>query len=83
MGALPVKPDVLRRAVAELFTATGATTENAGLIAEHLVEANLRGHDSHGVGVVPLYLKSIAAGGMVLNQTLRPGRSTMGRAIQR
>jgi uncharacterized oxidoreductase len=71
MRVLPVKPDVLRRAVVELFVSTGASAENAGLIADHLVEANLRGHDSHGVSVVPLYLKSIAAGGMVLNQTLK------------
>lgn len=81
MGALPVEPDVLRRAVVELFAAAGATAENAVLIAEHLVEANLRGHDSHGVGVVPLYLRSIAAGGMVLNQTLKPVADRGGMVI--
>lgn len=69
MNALAVEPDLLQRAVAELFAAAGATEQNAGLIAAHLVEANLRGHDSHGVSVVPLYLKSIATGGLALNQT--------------
>lgn len=70
MAGLLIEPDRLRHAVAELFSATGASVEDAALIAGHLVEANLRGHDSHGVGVVPLYLKSIATGGMVLNQRL-------------
>lgn len=30
----------------------GATTEHADAVAAHLVEVNLKGHDSHGVGVV-------------------------------
>lgn len=72
MEALLIEAAVLRQAVVELFSAAGATEENAALIAEHLVEANLRGHDSHGVGVIPLYLTSISTGGMVLNQTLKP-----------
>jgi uncharacterized oxidoreductase len=81
MGALPVDPGRLRHAVTELFSAAGATAENASLIADHLVEANLRGHDSHGVGVVPLYLKSIAAGGMVLNPHLKSVADAGGMVI--
>ncbi|MBO9589133.1 malate/lactate/ureidoglycolate dehydrogenase [Devosia sp.] len=81
MVALPVEPELLRRAVVELFEVAGATAENARLIAGHLIEANLRGHDSHGVGVVPLYLKSISAGGMVLNQTLKPVVDSGGMVI--
>lgn len=81
MEALPVELDALRRAVVELFLAVGASAETARLIAEHLVEANLRGHDSHGVGVVPLYLQSIATGGMVLDQQLRLVADTGGMMI--
>jgi uncharacterized oxidoreductase len=53
-----------------VFRAAGSEPREAQLIAEHLVEANLRGHDSHGVGVVPMYLKGVGSGGMVLNQSL-------------
>ncbi|MBN9317474.1 MAG: malate/lactate/ureidoglycolate dehydrogenase [Devosia sp.] len=54
-----------------VFRAAGSDLREAQLIAEHLVEANLRGHDSHGVGVVPMYLGSQRAKGLVLNQELR------------
>lgn len=63
--------DDLRDATRELFVAVGATESAAQLIADHLVEANLLGHDSHGVGVIPMYLRGIAAGGMVLDQKLK------------
>jgi uncharacterized oxidoreductase len=65
-----VEAGILRAAVVELFAGAGAAAETAELIATHLVEANLQGHDSHGVGVVPLYLTSLKAGGMVLGGAL-------------
>ena len=37
----------------------GAELERAKAVAEHLVIANLKGHDSHGVGMIPSYVKSI------------------------
>ena len=49
----------------------GRRLREAQLIAEHLVEANLRGHDSHGVGVVPMYINGVRSGGMVMNQSLK------------
>src|SRR5690606_6188047 len=66
-----VQADELRAAVEEVFSALGASGDAAHLIAEHLVEANLRGHDSHGVGVVPMYLESLGVGGMSLAPELK------------
>ena len=37
----------------------GAAIDRAQAVAEHLVRANLKGHDSHGVGMVPNYVKSM------------------------
>ena len=37
----------------------GAELERAQAVAEHLVIANLKGHDSHGVGMIPSYVKSM------------------------
>ena len=39
-------------------------------MAEHLVAANLAGHDSHGVGMLPDYVRLLHAGLLVPNQTL-------------
>ncbi|MCX5494738.1 malate/lactate/ureidoglycolate dehydrogenase [Kaistia dalseonensis] len=60
----------LRSATTSLLRAAGSAEREARLVADHLVEANLRGHDSHGVGVLPLYISTARAGGLVLNQTL-------------
>lgn len=45
-----------------IFEAAGATTEKAALVASHLVEANLKGHDSHGVGMIPSYVHNLKTG---------------------
>ncbi|HTX50553.1 MAG TPA: malate/lactate/ureidoglycolate dehydrogenase [Caulobacteraceae bacterium] len=50
----------------ELLTAmlerAGAEPERARICAEHLVAANLKGHDSHGVGMAPSYVHWIRSG---------------------
>lgn len=47
--------------VTRIFTAAGAAPSDARAVADHLVEANLKGHDSHGVGMVPAYVGNIRA----------------------
>lgn len=42
--------------VAATFAAAGCSAEEADAVAAGLVDANLNGHDSHGVGRVPRYL---------------------------
>src|SRR5712691_2835836 len=54
-----------------VFAAAGSAEEEAAIIAGHLVEANLKGHDSHGVGMIPSYLRNLAAGKAVANQAGR------------
>src|SRR6266700_1170508 len=51
-----------------VFAAAGSEPDEAQTIADYLVEANLRGHDSHGVGLIPGYLGRLANGGVVANR---------------
>src|SRR6201987_6080329 len=51
-----------------VFEAAGSDRAEAQLIADHLIEANLRGHDSHGVGLIPNYLQHLAGGTVVPNR---------------
>jgi len=51
-----------------VFEAAGSEADEARLIADHLIEANLRGHDSHGVGLIPGYLQRLAGGTAVPNR---------------
>ncbi|HYF89202.1 malate/lactate/ureidoglycolate dehydrogenase [Azospirillum sp.] len=64
----PVQADRLAEAVRRLLRAAGSEAEEARVVADHLVEANLRGHDSHGVGMLAMYMPAIAAGLLRPNQ---------------
>ncbi len=55
----------LKEFALELLVAGGVGREEAGLVADSLVGANLRGHDSHGVMRIPYYLDTVAKGEVV------------------
>ena len=38
------------------------------MVAENLVMANLSGHDSHGIGMMPRYVEALQEGGLVVNR---------------
>jgi uncharacterized oxidoreductase len=46
----------------DVFTAAGWPREDAAEVGRHFALANLSGHDSHGIGMLPLYLRSFADG---------------------
>jgi uncharacterized oxidoreductase len=48
-----------------ILSAAGADEVNAGLVADHLVRANLSGDDGHGVWHIPLYVEAIQDGFLV------------------
>lgn len=66
-----VAHETLRKLARETLAAAGSGPEEAAIVADHLVEANLRGHDSHGVGLLPMYLRDRAAGWVRTNQHAR------------
>lgn len=68
---MPRAAALLHKTVAGLFRAAGCGPREADLTADHLVEANLQGHDSHGVGMAPAYVRNIRSGALKPNQTLR------------
>ena len=59
--------DALRRLVSAMVKAGGSADGEADLVAEHLVAANLAGHDSHGVGMMPSYVRHLKAGLLIPN----------------
>src|SRR5215831_6467231 len=59
--------DNLRRLTSAIVKAGGSAASEADLVAEHLVRANLMGHDSHGVGMIPTYIRHLKAGLVVPN----------------
>lgn len=49
----------LHHVITKILTSAGCDSNEAQIVADHLVRANLTGHDSHGVGMIPTYLRSI------------------------
>ncbi len=60
-------PAPLAAAVKAIVVAAGSHDDEAATVADNLVEANLRGHDSHGVGMVPRYVDAVLEGGLTVN----------------
>ena len=57
-----LKPHALESFAAELLAAGGIAADQAALVAASLVDANLKGYDSHGVMRVPYYVQAIKDG---------------------
>jgi LDH2 family malate/lactate/ureidoglycolate dehydrogenase len=55
-------PSTLTDLTTNLLVAIGSTPASARLVAEHLVESNLTGHDSHGLIRLPQYTDAAADG---------------------
>lgn len=65
-----VQANALRRLAQTIVERGGSLPEEAGRVAQHLVDANLAGHDSHGVGMLPRYVDNLLAGVLKPNQQL-------------
>lgn len=59
----------LRRGTTKLLMAMQSREAEAVAVADHLVDANLAGHDSHGVGMLPHYVRNYKAGTLQPNQS--------------
>src|ERR1700743_3678708 len=58
----------LRTLATRIVAAGGSSSTEADIVADHLVEANLRGHDSHGVGMLVAYVRDFEGGTLKPNQ---------------
>ncbi len=61
-GPRTVEPGRAQEYAARILAAAGASEGSARRVAESLVSANLAGHDSHGVQLVPYYVDLMASG---------------------
>ena len=61
----------LHAAVRLVVRGFGSNEAEVETVATNLVEANLTGHDSHGVGMLPRYVEAFKEGGLVANQHVK------------
>jgi uncharacterized oxidoreductase len=63
-----IAPDDLHALVCGIWVSAGSSATEAKLVADHLVMSNLTGHDSHGVGMIPRYVRALQEGLLKLNR---------------
>jgi len=61
-GVIYISPSALRTFASKIFERLGLSSEDASLVSDCLVKANLRGVDSHGVSRIPIYAKRLRLG---------------------
>jgi uncharacterized oxidoreductase len=76
-----IPTEVLHRWTMDLWRAAGSNEREATRVADHLVAANLAGHDSHGVGMTPRYVKALLGGELGLNRTVEIAADSGGLLI--
>jgi hydroxycarboxylate dehydrogenase B len=62
-------PQALHALTSLIVGRMGSLPDETEEVADHLVRANLSGHDSHGVGMLPAYVRLLRDGLLVPNQT--------------
>src|SRR5690349_634148 len=62
-------PAALHALTSLVVSRMGSAPDETREVADHLVRANLAGHDSHGVGMLPAYVRLLHDGLLVPNQT--------------
>src|SRR5436305_14376161 len=78
---LTFSPDQLHEAASKIFRAAGADEDNTAIVVDHLIDANLCGHDSHGVIRIPSYVRSIKQGQIAPTAQPRVVRETAAMSL--
>jgi hydroxycarboxylate dehydrogenase B len=66
-----IAASALRRTVHTICVAAGSKDAEGAMVGDQLVEANLRGHDSHGIGMLPQYIQNVRKGTLHPNQSIK------------
>jgi len=66
-----IQAAALRATVEKILVANGSAQSEAATVAQNLVLANLSGHDSHGVGMLPRYVDAVLEGGLTPNTSAK------------
>jgi uncharacterized oxidoreductase len=61
----------LQGAIRQVVRGFGSSEAEVEAVAGNLIEANLSGHDSHGIGMLPRYADAFLEGGLRPNTHVR------------
>ncbi len=67
-----IHAEPLGAAIRELVRGFGSEEREVELVTDNLIQANLTGHDSHGIGMLPKYSEAWVEGGLKPNMHIKP-----------
>ena len=62
-----IRVEPLTAAIKTLVRGFGSSAREVDLVTDNLIQANLTGHDSHGIGMLPRYSEAYVEGGLKPN----------------
>ncbi len=71
MASYTIDVTCLNAAIRLVVRGFGSSDTEVEAVAGNLIEANLTGHDSHGIGMLPRYVEAYQQGGLTPNQHVR------------
>ena len=66
-----IHAEPLGAAIRELVRGFGSEEREVELVTDNLIQANLTGHDSHGIGMLPKYSEAWVEGGLKSNMHIK------------
>jgi len=76
-----INAEPLKNACIAILAASGTPPEEAEIVADHIIKANLRGIDSHGVRNLPRYIRAIKKGTIVPGASIQVMKETPTTAL--
>ena len=67
LSMIVIPADDLRATATAIFRAAGSGPEPTAILVDHLIDANLAGHDSHGIQHIPGYVQAVERGAVKPN----------------
>jgi LDH2 family malate/lactate/ureidoglycolate dehydrogenase len=68
---ITVAHETLRKQLSEIYRAWGMDEDHIAIVVNNMVESDLRGIDSHGVGMLPTYAERRGAGAVNVNPDIK------------
>jgi uncharacterized oxidoreductase len=66
-----IREENLRAVAQAILEHAGSSNDESRIVTDHLVRSNLAGHDSHGVGMIPYYIRFLSRGLLAPNTPAR------------
>jgi ureidoglycolate dehydrogenase (NAD+) len=76
-----IKPQILQKICTDILYKNGISLDDAKLVADSIIDADLHGTSSHGVSRMSIYINRIKKGGVISNPDIKLIKETTSTAV--